>query len=349
MTRLTTPTLVQFLQLREGFRKHAYDDKNPNRTLKEDTPIEGTLTIGYGTTTYPDGTPVRWNDVVSKSEAVEYLDKYIETEVEPALRNLIHVNLEPHQFDALGSQLYQYGTSEFGTWNLVTLINRQRPWWEIAAEWFNGTVYWHGRPLFWSRRLMEFLMFAGLEWRIAVPEFDPAKPPHKQAADVVNTLDPQFPALEPQPQTVDGGDPIADPTPETPITTEDANIMQLEALKKGRKLNITELTPKVPATDVAYLTETAQGDLQVKKIGNSRRGKGYAKQQTGKEVGITAGVGAAATMTGAAEPVLNVVDKYPSQTLAWVIVGLGIFAIIYWAYGKYQQQRGEDEADTLLG
>ena len=41
----TTPALISFLQLREGFRKHAYDDKHPNRELTADTPIEGTLTI----------------------------------------------------------------------------------------------------------------------------------------------------------------------------------------------------------------------------------------------------------------------------------------------------------------
>ena len=35
----TTPALISFLQLREGFRKHAYDDKHPNRELTADTPI----------------------------------------------------------------------------------------------------------------------------------------------------------------------------------------------------------------------------------------------------------------------------------------------------------------------
>lgn len=358
---LTTPSLITFLQLREGFRKHAYDDAQPHVKLTEDTVIEGTITIGYGTTRYPDGTPVAWHDTVSKSEAVDYLQHYIRETIEPALEQIIHVPLAGCQYDAIGSCIYQYGAAEVEDWNLVRLINNPgSTWQEIAREWINGTVMWLGEPLFWGRRIQELFMFLGIDWRAganvpalsdpidaaeamgfdgALPKPDPIVDP-----DLFNEL--EIPKMEKV---------ISDPTPETPLTTEDLNTMQLKSMKTGLPIDygvpLTPMTNKVPVEAVEYLEpkDKEPGNITVKRIEKSKRGKGFAKQQTGKELASVGGIGAAAGIVGAAEPVVKVVDKYPAQTLGYVFAGLMLFGLIYYAYGEWQRQRGEDEAEDLLG
>jgi hypothetical protein len=148
---------------------------------------------------------------------------------------------------------------------------------------------------------------------------------------------------------------ITDPTPNTPITTKDANSMQLESMKTGLPIDygvpLTPMTNKVPVEAVEYLEpkDKEPGNVTVKRIEKSKRGKGFAKQQTGKELASVGGIGAAAGIVGAAEPVVKVVDKYPAQTLGYVFAGLMLFGLLYYAYGEWQRQRGEDEAEDLLG
>lgn len=357
---LTTPALIQFLQLREGFRKQAYDDANPHVTLTEETEIEGTLTIGYGTTRYPDGAPVAWHDTVSKSEAVDYLQHYIRQTIEPALENLIHVPLAGVQYNALGSLIYQYGEPEVASWRLIRRINAGEPWQNIAQEWVNGTVMWMGEPLFWGRRIMELFMFLGIDWRAG--ENVPALSDPLEAAEAMGfdgTLPKPDPIVDPDlfnELEIPKMKPITDPTPETPITTSDANWMQLEQRKNPQRpidygVPMTDLVDRIPVESVQYLAaqDKKPGNITVKKVKDSKRGKGFAKQQTAKELGTVTGIGAAAGMVGAAEPVIKVVDKYPSQTLAYVVVGLAMFAVGYYYYGRWQERRGQDDATDLLG
>jgi GH24 family phage-related lysozyme (muramidase) len=371
LTMLTTPALIQFLQLREGFRKRAYDDKHPDRKLTAETEIEGTLTIGYGTTVYPDGTPVSWHDTVSKSEATDYVSHYVRETIEPALENLIHVPLAGCQYDALGSCIYQYGEGEVAGWNLIRLINSPdgMNWQDIAREWISGTVFWNANPdlgpIFWGRRIMELFMFLGLDYRAG--QHVPALSDPLEAAEAMG-----FDGTLPKPPPIvdedlfkeleiptRGADEmkkvITDPTPNTPITTEDANNMQLESMKTGLPIDygvpLTPMTNKVPVEAVEYLDpkDKEPGNVTVKRIEKSKRGKGFAKQQTGKELASVGGIGAAAGIVGAAEPVVKVVDKYPAQTLGYVFAGLMLFGLLYYAYGEWQRQRGEDEAEDLLG
>lgn len=369
--------LITFLHSAEGGnRSPAYDDKQPWKELEPGDEIIGTLTYGPGFTTREDGTPLQIGDTITDQESFDRLAKYIDEEIEPVLENLIHVPIAPSLANALASLIFNFGASEVSNWRLWGRINSSEEPGAVIREWVNGTFFSKGEPMLglWRRRTMELLLGFGLDWRAGsnVSWED-------QPEDVLNKLgwDGEMPAAGPVHEPVLFDDPeleiphpakpkqvfyeyddalleepqpvISDPTPETPITTSDANIMQLEALKKGVKLNISDLRPVIPAKEVTYLTETAKADLQVKRIQDSKRGKGYAKQQTAKEVGVATGLGAAAGMVGAAEPVIQVVDKYPSQTLAYVVVGLAVFAVIYFYYGKWQQQRGEDDATELLG
>jgi GH24 family phage-related lysozyme (muramidase) len=366
---LTTPALIQFLQLREGFRKHAYDDKHPNRKLTAETEIEGTLTIGYGTTVYPDGTPVSWHDTVSKSEATDYVSHYVRETIEPALENLIHVPLAGCQYDALGSCIYQYGEGEVAGWNLIRLINSPdgMNWQDIAREWISGTVFWNANPdlgpIFWGRRIMELFMFLGLDYRAG--QHVPALSDPLEAAEAMGfdgtlpkpdpIVDPDLFSNDPELQIKPPRKAISDPTPLTPITTEDANVMQLESLKTGLPIDygvpMTPLTKKVPIEAVEYLEpkDKEPGNITVKRIEDSRRGKGYAKSEMGKQGMIAGAGGSAAVAIGAAEPVVRFVDKYPSNTIAIVFLGLLLFGVGLHFYGKWERERGEDGAEDLLG
>ena len=59
--------------------------------------------------------------------------------------------------------------------------------------------------------------------------------------------------------------------------------------------------------------------------------------------------GTAAVAVGAVEPVVSFVDRYPKETILWVFVTLTVLGLIYYMFGKWQRERGEDEATDLLG
>ena len=292
---LTTANLVTFLQLREGFRKHAYDDAQPNVKLTAETEIKGTLTIGYGTTEYPDGRKVEWDDKVTKSEALDYLQHYIIETIEPALENLIHPRLAGCQYDALGSCIYQYGEGEVAGWNLIGLINNGAGWEEIALEWINGTVMWKGEPLFWGRRISELFMFFDLDWMAGgnVPVLSDVL-----AAIKLMGFDGNMPQPEPivhedlfEPEPLD----MSDPTPETPMTIDDRQYLSAKAAGyndsfsefMGHRTIVTQRnaiqTPKIDPT------------LPPKPMEDSKTHRGLAKETAGKE-NMTLGT----TLTGAA-------------------------------------------------
>lgn len=369
---LTTPALIQFLQLREGFRKHAYDDAQPNVRLTADTEIKGTITIGYGTTRYPDGTPVEWNDKVTKSEAVDYLAHYIRETIEPALENLIHVPLAGCQYDALGSNIYQFGESEVAGWNLIRLINSGAPWEDIAREWINGTVMWRGEPLFWGRRVMEWFMFAGLPWEAGqnVPVlsdildatklmgFDGQLPKPDPIVDEDLFKELEIPPMKKQV--------ITDPTPETPITTADANWMQLESLKHpDRPIVYADFDTSRAVTTQRNKIQTPKVDLKKppKPMEDSKTHRGLAKRTSGRDDAWIGGVIAgASTMAGTASGISKDVSTITKNTQT--VVGgatlhqLMIFGLIIGGglllYGLWKMFRGEtiaregrEEADVL--
>lgn len=160
-----------------------------------------------------------------------------------------------------------------------------------------------------------------------------------------------LPVIEGKAEDEPSSDYITDPTPETPLTTADLNNMQAESLRTGKKILLTPMTKKVPVEAVEYLDEADKqpGNITVKRIEDSRRGRGYAKSEMGKTVGIVGAGGSAAAAIGAAEPVVKFVDKYPASTIAYVFFGLMLLAVVLYFYGKWERERGEDEAEDLLG
>ena len=294
---LTTTNLITFLQLREGFRKHAYDDKNPNRELTADTEIEGTLTIGYGTTRYPDGRAVKWDDTVTKTEATEYLEHYVKANVEPTLENLIHRPLASCQYDALGSCIYQYGAQEVSGWRLIRLINGDAHWRDIIAEWVRGTVMFMGEPLFWGRRVQEVFMFLGLDWRAGqnvAPLTDLA-----EAAEVMG-FDGEMPKPEGWRANMH-----EDPTPDTPMTLEDAQYLSAAAAGyEGSFADFAGHRTMVSAKNT-IAAPNVDASREPKAMEDSKTHRGLAKRQVGKEAATVGGVTTAAVSAASAAQALS--------------------------------------------
>lgn len=80
------------------------------------------VTIGIGTTIYPNGEKVRMGHVITEDQAYAFymLDiMYAEKEVDEAIKS----NVLPHQFDACVDFAYNKGVNAFKTSKLLRLIN----------------------------------------------------------------------------------------------------------------------------------------------------------------------------------------------------------------------------------
>lgn len=91
-------TGVDLIKKYEGFRNRAY--KCP----------AGVWTIGYGSTTYADGSKVKEGDEISETTAEALLTDYLIKNVRPKLEEL---NLKDSQMAALESLIYNIGWGAF--------------------------------------------------------------------------------------------------------------------------------------------------------------------------------------------------------------------------------------------
>jgi GH24 family phage-related lysozyme (muramidase) len=80
-------------------------------------------TIGKGTTKYPDGTPVKKGDKISKQQAEEFAQNYVDTKVIPTLEKTIPTwnEMNPNQQAALVSFAYNLGENFYGRKGFETL------------------------------------------------------------------------------------------------------------------------------------------------------------------------------------------------------------------------------------
>lgn len=89
---------IDLIKKYEGFRAKAYKD-----------PI-GKMTIGFGSTTWEDGKPVKRGDTITEDKAeallINYLNKYIRPKLEP-------LKLKQNQVSALESLCYNIGWNAF--------------------------------------------------------------------------------------------------------------------------------------------------------------------------------------------------------------------------------------------
>lgn len=111
----------------EGCRLTAYDDLQPHLVLKPNTPIKGTLTIGWGHTA-----TVYIGQIITQEEANNMLVKDLATYV-ASVNNPYFVaqtsKLNQNQFDALVSFCYNCGSG-----NLKNLCGQNRTFSDISEK-----------------------------------------------------------------------------------------------------------------------------------------------------------------------------------------------------------------------
>lgn len=357
MIKVLTP-LAQFLATEgiEGFRLQTYDDKTGDR-LDEGEVAEGKASIAVGLIKYSDGTPVEPGDELTLQEAWDETYHYLNRVLVPSLERILMVSLPDHKLMAFASWLYNFGETKARRYTLPKLINQEADDFTIIEKWLEY-INAGGKPQLglYRRRLAECLMWMDHDWRPALnADWDTS------IFELIEAAGGEVPQPVADPELFeDGADmkPITDPTPETPLTTDDLNTMQLEqrknperpiSLEKPKQIAITPVTPKVPLENYEYLSDEQKKDPKVKDVRDSQRGRAVGKKAVSKGTGAAGVGGAVALATGTAEPVLKVVDKYPKETLAWVAAALIITAVVYHFWYEWQLQKGRDEADSFLG
>jgi len=118
----------------------------------------GVWTIGYGSTK-----EVKEGDTLTQGEA-DYLLKYEMDEYEGYVNDMVKVDLNQNQFDALVSWVFNLGPSNLSSSTLLTRINN-KDWKDVP----NQIKRWNkagGKVLegLIRRREAEALLFEGKEW-----------------------------------------------------------------------------------------------------------------------------------------------------------------------------------------
>jgi lysozyme len=119
----------------------------------------GVPTIGYGTTIYPDGTPVTLeDDCISEETASIYLEQNIESYIS-CVEETINVEVSRCQFDAMVSLCYNIGCGAFQVSTLASYVNSED--FELAALEFDSWVYANGEVItgLQNRRNIEQALF----------------------------------------------------------------------------------------------------------------------------------------------------------------------------------------------
>ena len=371
---LTDQRLEEFIFVKEGGNRVAYDDFQPWKKLEPGDEILGTLTYGPGFIKRPDGSPVQIGDSMTDQEAYDRVRQYIAEEVEPVLEDLIHVPIATSLANALGSLVYNFGGSEVYGWRLWGRINSGEPVSAIIREWVDGTFSSKGVPMLglWRRRFSELALAMNVDWRagdnvdwetdpeefLQVLGWDGTMPKPDPIVDEDLFKELEIPPMKKQV--------ITDPTPETPITTADANWMQLESLKHpDRPIVYADFDTSRAVTTQRNKIQTPKVDLKKppKPMEDSKTHRGLAKRTSGRDDAWIGGVIAgASTMAGTASGISKDVSTITKNTQTVVggatlhqimifglVIGGGLLLYGLWKMfrGETIAREGREEADVL--
>ncbi|MEM9584776.1 MAG: lysozyme [Pseudomonadota bacterium] len=323
----TTLAAISLIRSFEGFRPEAYLDP------------KGIWTIGSGLTRWADGKPVGPGDEISPERDEEEMFHHIRKEVEPAMdRHFQDVPLQPNQRDALASFVYNLGPDADKKYStLKAKIVDQAPLIDIARQWVKyrnkGSNFELG---LYRRRVAEVLMWAGLPWEGA------------KDIELRDDVEDVIANVSADTDLFDQPEPVAEPAlPEYPPKgwKEKTEHQQTEWLNENQPLKVKKKVHTIPVKQVRYLETT---EPKVKDMKDSQRGKGFAKEEIAKASGTVAIGGMVADQVGIVEPVVAFAEKYSPAKIATVFIVLGVISIVVFYWGKWQRQKGEDEADTLL-
>jgi lysozyme len=104
---IAIPMIAEF----EGYRDKSYDDST------------GVWTLGFGTTHYPDGSPVRPGDTCTKEQAKEWL-RHDLGKFEDCIDRYVKVPLTVHHRAVLTSFVYNLGCGSLQKSTLLKKLNR---------------------------------------------------------------------------------------------------------------------------------------------------------------------------------------------------------------------------------
>ena len=99
-------------------------------------------TIGFGSTTKPDGSAVRWGEKTTPSQALSRALADIE-QFEGALKSCVKVPLHQHEYDAYLEHAYNVGAKAFCDSTMVKLLNASE--YERACAQFDRWTYFQGK------------------------------------------------------------------------------------------------------------------------------------------------------------------------------------------------------------
>jgi hypothetical protein len=218
-----------------------------------------------------------------------------------------------------------------------------------------------GEPDFWERRVKEVLMFLGMDWRMAanIPfgtdiieaiislGFDGSIPTPGPAHDPEIFEELEIPTRGADEMTREKG---ADPTPETPITMDDAQFLSAEAA--GYEGSYADFMSHRTVVTARNAIEAPKIDVKKppKPMEDSKTHRGLAKKTAGKEgrdVGaILAGAG---SMAGAmnslskntAQTVENTQPLVAGFTFNHIIIIAMVVGFSLLVYGAWRMYRGE--------
>lgn len=95
----------------------------------------GIPTIGYGSTFYTDGKPVKPGDTITQQQAEDLLPAIV-TKYAIEVNQQVKRKLYQHEFDALVSFVYNTGVGAFGNSTLLRYVNRNKPILDIMCEFY---------------------------------------------------------------------------------------------------------------------------------------------------------------------------------------------------------------------
>lgn len=111
ITLVVSVTAIAGIAVHEGYRGEAY------------IPVPGDkVTIGYGSTTYEDGSKVKLGDKITRKEATELLSNKVNT-FEQQVKSCVKVPLAQNEYDSFVSLTYNIGGQAFCNSTLVKKLN----------------------------------------------------------------------------------------------------------------------------------------------------------------------------------------------------------------------------------
>jgi GH24 family phage-related lysozyme (muramidase) len=112
MSRKINIAGLQLIKEFEGFRSKPYLD------------AVGVPTIGYGNTSYEDGTKVKMSDkAIDETRASQLLQNKVDDEFGPGVEKLVKVQINDNQFSALVSFAYNLGLHNLSQSTLLRCLN----------------------------------------------------------------------------------------------------------------------------------------------------------------------------------------------------------------------------------